>query len=75
MRHSDEKTFQFSPYGPVPTMQWGVFMAEVEVETATGKTQVENMTLVCDVGVIANRQAVEGQMYGGLVQGHWTGTV
>ena len=27
------------------------------------------MTLDADIGVIANRQAVEGQMYGGLVQG------
>ena len=65
----DEATFQFSPHGPVPTMQWGVFMAEVGVDPATGKTTVLKMTLVCDVGVIANRQAVEGQMYGGLVQG------
>ena len=66
---ADEATFQFSPRGPVPTMQWGVFMTEVEVDTVTGKTSVLKMTLVCDVGVIANRQAVEGQMYGGLVQG------
>jgi aldehyde oxidoreductase len=50
-------------------MQYGVFMSEVEVDTATGKTTVVKMTLNADVGVIANRQAVEGQMYGGLVQG------
>ena len=65
----DEATFQFTPHGPVPTMQYGVFMSEVEVDTATGKTMVVKMTLNADVGVIANRQAVEGQMYGGLVQG------
>jgi aldehyde oxidoreductase len=65
----DEATFQFTPRGPVPTMQYGVFMAEVEVDTATGKTTVLKMTLDSDIGVIANRQAVEGQMYGGLVQG------
>jgi aldehyde oxidoreductase len=65
----DEETFQFTPHGPVPTMQYGVFMSEVEVDTATGKTAVLNMTLASDIGVIANRQAVEGQMYGGLVQG------
>ena len=65
----DEATFQFTPKGPVPTMQYGIFMAEVEVDTITGKTTVLKMTLDSDVGVIANRQAVEGQMYGGLVQG------
>jgi aldehyde oxidoreductase len=65
----DEATFQFTPHGPVPTMQYGIFMSEVEVDTATGKTTVLSMTLDSDVGVIANRQAVEGQMYGGLVQG------
>jgi aldehyde oxidoreductase len=65
----DQETFQFTPLGPVPTMQYGVFMSEVEVDTATGKTTVVKMTLNADVGVIANRQAVEGQMYGGLVQG------
>ena len=66
---SDEKTFQWAPHGPVPTMQYGVFMSEVEVDTATGKTQVVKMTLNFDIGVLANKQAVEGQMYGGLVQG------
>jgi aldehyde oxidoreductase len=65
----DEKTFQFKPHGPVPTMQYGIFMAEVEVDIATGKTEVLKMRLDSDIGVIANRQAVEGQMYGGLVQG------
>jgi aldehyde oxidoreductase len=65
----EEGTFQFSPHGPVPTMQYGVFMAEVEVDTATGTTAVLKMALDSDIGVIANRQAVEGQMYGGLVQG------
>ena len=53
----------------LPTMQYGIFMAEVEVDVATGKTTVLKMRLDSDIGVIANRQAVEGQMYGGLVQG------
>ncbi len=65
----DEATFQFTPHGPVPTMQYGVFLAEVEVDTKTGATTVVKMRLDSDIGVIANRQAVEGQMYGGLVQG------
>ena len=44
-------------------------MAEVEVETATGKTTVLKMTACVDVGVICSRLAVDGQMYGGLAQG------
>lgn len=65
---ADPETFQFSPR-PVPTYQYGVFLTEVEVDVATGKTQVVKMSLNADVGVIASRQAVDGQMYGGLVQG------
>jgi aldehyde oxidoreductase len=64
----DEKTFQFSPR-PVSTYQYGIFMSEVEVDVATGKTTVIRMDLCCDVGKHASRQAVDGQMYGGMVQG------
>ena len=64
----DPDTFQF-PVRPVPTYQYGVFLTEVEVDVATGKTHVVKMTLNADVGVIASRQAVDGQMYGGMVQG------
>ncbi len=64
----DPDTLQFS-VRPVPTYQYAVFMTEAEVDTKTGKTTVLKMTLNADVGVIASRQAVEGQMYGGLVQG------
>ena len=44
-------------------------MAEVAVGTATGKVQVEKMTLIADIGKINNRTIVEGQIYGGLAQG------
>ena len=44
-------------------------MAEVAVDTTTGKTTVEKMTLVADVGKINNRLVVDGQIYGGLAQG------
>ena len=64
----DPETFQFA-VRPVPTYQYGVFLTEVEVDMATGKTQVVKMTLNADIGVIASRQAVDGQMYGGMVQG------
>ncbi|MHB8072415.1 MAG: molybdopterin-dependent aldehyde oxidoreductase [Desulfosporosinus fructosivorans] len=48
---------------------YGVFMAEVEVDTKTGKTKVLKSTMHADVGVIGNKLAVDGQMYGGLAQG------
>ncbi len=54
---------------PVPTYQYAVFMSEVEVDTTTGKTTVLKLIINADVGVIASRQAVDGQMYGGMVQG------
>jgi len=54
---------------PFCCYMYGVFMAEVAVEVATGKTQVEKMTLVADVGKVNNRLVVDGQMYGGMAQG------
>ena len=36
---------------------------------ATGKTTVEAMTCVADVGKVVNRLVVDGQIYGGLAQG------
>ena len=54
---------------PFPTYMYGVFLAEVEVDTKTGKTAVVKMTLAADVGKIANKLVVDGQIYGGLAQG------
>ena len=54
---------------PFCCYMYGLFMAEVAVETATGKTQVEKMTLVADIGKVNNRLVVDGQMYGGMAQG------
>jgi aldehyde oxidoreductase len=48
--------------------QYAVFMAEVEVDTTTGKTKVLKMTCVADIGKINNRLVVEGQFYGSLSQ-------
>ena len=39
------------------------------MNTVTGKTSVERMTIVSDCGVIANRTVLEGQIWGGLAQG------
>jgi aldehyde oxidoreductase len=54
---------------PIINYMYGVFMAEVEVGTQTGKIKVEKMTLVADIGKINNRAVVDGQIYGGLAQG------
>ncbi len=54
---------------PFAVYMYGVFMAEVAVDTETGKTTVEKMTLVGDAGKINNRLVVDGQMYGGIAQG------
>ncbi len=59
----DPNTGQGDAY---PEYMYMVFMAEVEVEVATGQTKVLAIKLVGDVGVIGNLQAVEGQAYGGL---------
>ncbi len=54
---------------PFCCYMYGVFMAEVAVEIATGKTTVEKMTMVADVGKVNNFLVVDGQIYGGLAQG------
>ncbi len=54
---------------PFCCYMYGVFMAEVAVDVATGKTAVEKMTLVADLGSLCNKLVVDGQMYGGLAQG------
>lgn len=54
---------------PFSTYQYGIFMPEVEVDINTGKVIVEKITCVADVGVVGNKLLVDGQIYGGLVQG------
>jgi aldehyde oxidoreductase len=54
---------------PFSCYMYGLFMAEVAVEVATGKTTVEKMTLVADLGTICNKLVVDGQMFGGIAQG------
>jgi len=54
---------------PFACYMYGLCMAEVAVEIATGKTTVEAITFVADIGKINNRLVVDGQMYGGIAQG------
>jgi aldehyde oxidoreductase len=54
---------------PFCCYMYGVFLSEVAVELATGKTTVEGMTVVADIGVVNNILVVDGQIYGGVAQG------
>lgn len=54
---------------PFVCYMYGLFLSEVAVDVKTGKTTVEKMTLVADIGSISNKLAVDGQMYGGIAQG------
>ena len=47
-------------------LMYAVNLAQVEVDVATGKTQVLKYVCAADVGIIGNRLAVDGQAYGGL---------
>ena len=51
---------------PSISYTYALYLAEVEVDTATGKTTVLKYTCVDDVGVIGNIQAVNGQAYSGI---------
>ncbi len=54
---------------PFANYVYELFMPEVEVDMKTGKVKVVKFTTVVDCGVITNKTAVDGQIYGGLAQG------
>jgi carbon-monoxide dehydrogenase large subunit len=47
----------------------GTHICEVEVDPATGTTQIVKFTAVDDFGKVINPMIVEGQVHGGLTQG------
>jgi carbon-monoxide dehydrogenase large subunit len=51
------------------TYPGGCHIAEVEIDTDTGKVAVVNFTAVDDVGRVINPMIVEGQVQGGVAQG------
>jgi aldehyde oxidoreductase len=51
---------------PTPAYTYALNLAEVEVNTKTGKTRVIRFTCVDEVGKIGNIDAVNGQAYGGI---------
>lgn len=54
---------------PFVVYMYGVFLAEVSVNTETGKVAVDKMTLMADIGKVNNRLVTDGQLYGGIAQG------
>jgi len=54
---------------PFTTYMYAAFLSEVEVDVKTGKTKVLGMNGIFDVGTLANKLVVDGQMFGGMVQG------
>jgi CO/xanthine dehydrogenase Mo-binding subunit len=62
----DEESGQGDAYF---TFVYGANIAEVEVDTETGKTDVLRVVSVHDVGKAINRAAVLGQFYGGVAMG------
>jgi aldehyde oxidoreductase len=51
---------------PTPAFTYCLNLAEVEVDTKTGKTRVIRFTCVDEVGKVGNIDAVNGQAYGGI---------
>lgn len=51
---------------PTPDYTYPAFLAEVEVDTQTGKTTVLSMICADDIGVIGNIDSVKGQAFGGM---------
>lgn len=51
------------------TFPYGVHVAVVEVERATGVVSLQRMVAVDDVGTVLDEQIVEGQLHGSLLQG------
>lgn len=62
----DEETGQGNAYF---TYVYGCQVAEIKVDTYTGKIDVLKITAVHDVGKVINRLGIEGQVYGGVAQG------
>ena len=54
---------------PFACYMYGLFLAEVAVEVASGKTTVEKLVCVADIGTLCNKLTVDGQIYGGMAQG------
>ncbi len=61
----DVTTGQGAPFG---TYMYGVCMAEVTVDTVSGKVTVDAVKMNTDIGKVNNFLTVDGQMMGGIAQ-------
>jgi len=52
-----------------PTYSYGVSVIELNVDTQTGKINVEKIVAGYEIGRAINPQIVKGQFYGGILQG------
>jgi CO/xanthine dehydrogenase Mo-binding subunit/CO/xanthine dehydrogenase FAD-binding subunit len=64
--HWDEENGNGSPYF---TWVYGCNIAEVAIDTSTGKVTLQRVTAVHDVGKVINPVGFEGQVCGGIAQG------
>ena len=55
--------------GQMPTYPNGVHLAEIEIDSDTGKVELVRYTAVDDAGTILNPMLFDGQVHGGIVQG------
>ena len=62
----DEEKGTGNPYF---TWVYGCQVADITLDTRTGKIQINRVTAVHDVGKVINRVGFEGQVYGGIAQG------
>jgi len=68
----DEKVGQGNAYF---TYVYGCQIAQIKVETFTGKIVIEKITAAHDVGKVINHLGAEGQIYGGVTQGFGYGVL
>ncbi len=64
--HWDDAHYRGDAYG---AYGWGVYVAEVSVDTLTGETRVEDFVAAQEVGRVINPVLAAGQIEGGVAQG------
>jgi len=62
-------------YSPKPVANWtfGAQAVDLSVDPRTGQITIHKVACVYDVGKVINPQCIEGQAYGGIVQGMGAG--
>jgi CO/xanthine dehydrogenase Mo-binding subunit len=62
----DDQKYRGDAYG---AYSWGVYVAEVSVDTLTGETSVDHFTALQEVGRVLHPVLAAGQVEGGVLQG------